>query len=54
MRTLTERTNTWSAAPTDMPTARAGMYAVAAKGGTVYVTTVFMAFQLALLEALSS
>jgi len=37
MRTLTERTNTWSAAPTDMPTARAGMYAVAAKGGTVYV-----------------
>lgn len=30
-------TDTWSAAPTDMPTARAGMYAVARKGGTVYV-----------------
>jgi len=30
-------TDTWSTAPTDMPTARAGMYAVARKGGTVYV-----------------
>jgi hypothetical protein len=30
-------TDTWSAAPTDMPTARAGMYAVETKGGTVYV-----------------
>ena len=30
-------TNTWSTAPTDMPTARAGMYAVATKGGSVYV-----------------
>lgn len=30
-------TNTWSAAPTDMPTARASMYAVATKGNTVYV-----------------
>jgi hypothetical protein len=30
-------TNTWSTAPSDMPTARAGMYAVETKGGTVYV-----------------
>jgi hypothetical protein len=30
-------TDTWSTAPTDMPTARAAMYAVAPKGGTVYV-----------------
>jgi len=30
-------TGTWSAAPADMPTARAGMYAVATKGDTVYV-----------------
>jgi len=30
-------TDTWSAAPADMPTARAGMYPVATKGGTVYV-----------------
>jgi len=30
-------TNTWSAAPADMPTARGAMYAVATKGGTVYV-----------------
>lgn len=29
-------TDTWSAAPTDMPTARAGFYSVATKGGTVY------------------
>ncbi len=31
------QTDTWSTSPTDMPTARAGMYAVATKGGTVYV-----------------
>lgn len=30
-------TDTWSTAPMDMPTARAGMYAVGTKGGTVYV-----------------
>jgi N-acetylneuraminic acid mutarotase len=30
-------TDTWSTLPTDMPTARAGMYAVGTKGGTVYV-----------------
>ena len=30
-------TDSWSAAPADMPTARAGMYAVAVKGNTVYV-----------------
>lgn len=30
-------TDTWSTAPTDMPTARAAMYAVASKGGSVYV-----------------
>ncbi len=30
-------TDTWSTAPTDMPTARAAMYAVAMRGGTVYV-----------------
>ena len=30
-------TDTWSTAPTDMPTARAAMYSVAGKGGTVYV-----------------
>jgi hypothetical protein len=30
-------TDTWSPAPTDMPTARAAMYAVASKGGTVFV-----------------
>lgn len=30
-------TDTWSAAPTDMPTARAGIYGVATKGGRVYV-----------------
>ncbi len=30
-------TDTWSTSPTDMPTARAGMYAVTAKGDTVYV-----------------
>ena len=30
-------TDTWSTAPTDMPTARAAFYAVAKKGGTVYV-----------------
>jgi len=30
-------TDTWSTAPTDMPTARAGMYAVGRKGGTIYV-----------------
>ena len=30
-------TDTWSTAPADMPTARAGMYAVETKGGTVYV-----------------
>jgi hypothetical protein len=31
------QTDTWSTAPTDMPTARAGMYAVTSIGGTVYV-----------------
>jgi hypothetical protein len=31
------KTDTWSTTPTDMPTARAAMYAVATKGGTVYV-----------------
>lgn len=30
-------TNTWSTAPQDMPTARAGMYAVEQKGNEVYV-----------------
>lgn len=30
-------TNTWSASPADMPTARASMYSVATKGNTVYV-----------------
>lgn len=30
-------TDTWSSEPADMPTARAAMYAVAMKGGTVYV-----------------
>jgi N-acetylneuraminic acid mutarotase len=30
-------TDTWSAVPTDLPTARAGLYAVARKGNTVYV-----------------
>ncbi len=30
-------TDTWSTAPANMPTPRAGMYAVARKGGTVYV-----------------
>jgi N-acetylneuraminic acid mutarotase len=30
-------TDTWSTAPADMPTARAGMYAVATKGDAVYV-----------------
>jgi N-acetylneuraminic acid mutarotase len=30
-------TDTWSSAPADMPTRRAGMYGVASKGGTVYV-----------------
>jgi N-acetylneuraminic acid mutarotase len=30
-------TDTWSSSPTDMPTSRAGMYAVAKKGGTVHV-----------------
>ena len=30
-------TDTWSTAPTDMPTPRAAMYAAASKGGTVYV-----------------
>jgi hypothetical protein len=30
-------TNTWSTAPTDMPTKRAAMYAVENNGGTVYV-----------------
>jgi len=30
-------TDTWSTAPSDMPTARAAMYAVATRGGTVYV-----------------
>ena len=30
-------TNTWSSAPTDLPTARAAMYAVARKGNEVYV-----------------
>jgi len=30
-------TDTWSTAPTDMPTARAAMYAVETTGGTVYV-----------------
>lgn len=30
-------TDTWSTAPTNMPTPRAGMYAAASKGGTVYV-----------------
>lgn len=29
--------DTWSSAPTDMPTARGAMYAVASRGGTVYV-----------------
>lgn len=31
------QTDMWSTAPTDMPTARGGLYAVASKGGTVYV-----------------
>lgn len=30
-------TDTWSTSPADMPTARAGLYAVAHKGNTVYV-----------------
>ena len=30
-------TDTWSAAPKDLPTPRAAMYSVASKGGTVYV-----------------
>jgi N-acetylneuraminic acid mutarotase len=30
-------TDTWSTTPADLPTARAGLYAVATKGGTVYV-----------------
>ena len=30
-------TDTWNAAPADLPTPRAAMYSVASKGGTVYV-----------------
>jgi hypothetical protein len=31
------RTNTWSTAPADMPTARAAMYGVGWKGGRIFV-----------------